>query len=181
MKEKKYYLHLSAPIDIVNKSTLDLYDTSVVTYIAGFCTRKIIKNLNCDKCKNVLCKEGEENSWIKKKQYENCHLITPSIEVLNIVKNTEMILKPSLLIKNVLKKGFFNSIVIKCVNDFLQCSTTLNSLKNHPDDHRYPIVKAIVKKYIFIRICKFLKNRNMQLKQKSLRKKLTSTVHFANQ
>ena len=42
-------------------STLDLYDSSVVTYIWAFCSKKITKNLICDKCKNVLCEEGEED------------------------------------------------------------------------------------------------------------------------
>ena len=93
-----------------------------------------------------------------------------------------MILTSFLTLKNVLRKSFFNSIVIKCVNDFIQnFSININSLKDHPDDHRYSTVKAIVQKYIFIRVCKFLKSRNLELKQNSLRKKLTTTVHFANQ
>ena len=86
----------------------------------------------------MLKKEGEEHSWIKKKQFENCHLVTPSFEVLSIVKNTEMILTSFLTLKNVLRKSFFNSIVIICVNDFIQnLSINFNSLKDHPDNHRY--------------------------------------------
>lgn len=79
------------------------------------------------------------------------------------------------------KKRFFNSIVIKCANNLLNNSISLNSFKNHPDDHRYEIVKSIFQNYIFILICKFLKERNLELKQKSLRKKVTALVRFSNQ
>ena len=130
----------------------------------------------------MLKKRRRRTLLDKKKIFENCHLVTPSFEVLSIVKNTEIILTSCLTLKNVLRKSFFNSIVIKCVNDFIQnFSININSLKDHPDDHRYSIVKAIVQKYIFICVCKFLKSCNLELKQNSIRKKLTTTVHFANQ
>ena len=62
-------------------------------------------------------------------------------------------------------KRFFNSKVIKCVNDFLQCSISLNSLKNQPDD--YPIKTKVQRK-------------NIERKKKLMRKKLTKLIHFNN-
>ena len=67
-----------------------------------------------------------------------------------------------------------NQFTFRCPNFFDEMY-----LGNDPE-HRYNRLVKLVKKYHAIRVHKFIKNHNVETKNK-VRKKLTKLVHFRNE
>ena len=137
--------------------------------LAGFSTKSLISKVKCEECRQFLNSEGVEINWIQLKE-----------EVLAIIRHCEANLKHSLNNKNILKPNFFNTIVTKSITSF-PIDKHFNQLKFHSQDHRYTIVQSLSQKYITSRIKHFLKNLNIEKTKVSLRKRMTTLIHFSNQ
>ena len=148
--------------------------------LAGFSTKSLISKVKCEECRQFLNSEGVESNWIQLKEFENCHLYRPRKEVLAVIRHCETILKYNLNNKNILKPNFFNTIVTKSITSF-PIDKHFNQLKFHSQDHRYTIVQSLSQKYITSRIKHFLKNLNIEKTKVSLRKRMTTLIHFSNQ
>jgi hypothetical protein len=67
-----------APIDKITKSVeLTNMDESVITYVAGFCSRSLSKLSSCKDCQDFLKNDGESSVWIDRKQFDGCSLFKP--------------------------------------------------------------------------------------------------------
>lgn len=124
--------------------------------------------------------EGVKSDWIEMKEFKDCHLYKPRKEVLAVIRHCEATLQLFLNNKNILKPNFYNSIVTKAITSF-QIDKYFHQLKFHSEDHRYTIVKSLSNKYITSRIKHFLKNLNIEKAKVSLRKRMTTLIHFKNQ
>ena len=72
----------------------------------------------------------------------------------------------------------------KVVNQFaFRCPYFFDEMylvPGHDPEHRYNLLVKLAKKYLAIRVHKFIKNHNVETKNK-VRKKLTKLVHFRNE
>ena len=95
-----------------------------------------------------------------------------------------MQLKSSLNLENCLKKLYFEKNTQKVVNHFTfrhpNFFNAMYVLPGHDPEHRYYLLVKIVKKYLAIRIHKYITTHNVETRQK-VRQKLTKLVHFKNE
>lgn len=127
--------------------------SQIVTYIAGFVSRSIQKNIKCENCRAALIGNRLNflNSLISQKTHDG--LIYPSADVIKICVKAERFLR--IFKNNMHKKNIVlmlsNKIISECLNDNL-----LEDLGNHvlesPVNHIYFLIKSICMKYIDIRI-----------------------------
>ena len=72
----------------------------------------------------------------------------------------------------------------KVVNQFtFRCPYFFDEMylvPGHDPEHRYNLLVKLAKQYLAIRVHKFIKNHNVETKNK-VRKKLTKLVHFRNE
>ena len=160
------------------------YDDNVIRYVAGFCTRSVLKKTKCRQCKDFLSMPGIRTAWHVLKEFSNCTLIAVNDELASFFRFIEITLKPTLILKNILRPNFLPVCVLKIMTSYVDLNPSkFFALKQHENntDHSYCILKSLCHLYVKTRLARFIKKKNEDMKDKFLRRKLTKYVHFKNQ
>ena len=154
-----------------------------MNFVGGFCVRKILLNTICEQCRTFLNTPGEKTIFVQNREFEDCNLFCINDELMKFFKFVEQCIKPNLTVKNLKSKNFIDKLVVTSMSSFVsEGSTVCEMLKNHSnEDHRYILLKSLCYSFIHLRVCRFVKFYNEELKANAVRKRLTKTVHFKNQ
>lgn len=146
-------------------NNLPNYSESVVTYIAGFISRKLSRSVKCDICANLLFGDADayQKSLITLKNRGG--LVYPSKDVTNIIIKIEKILK-GIFQKQLQSERYY----LHAFRFFMEHFDESNLLKwncEHDTSHRLLLIKSIVQTY-------------MDLRFKYYGKKTTEKISFRN-
>ena len=125
---------------------LDSYDSSIVNYVGGFVTRRIVKRTCCEKCLKFLKTQGSKTKWLKLKEYEGCNLFAINDELMHFFKYIELSLRGYLNFQHVTKSNFVERFVIKTISMYLSENfNVFPELRDHStlEDLRYEVMKML--------------------------------------
>lgn len=172
-------------IDILVQD-LSEFSAQTITYIAGFVVHSLMKRLKCETCISALLADNTKdsnNKFIKLK--DKGGLIYPYTDVVTICKNMEVIIKSTFLTKD--KTTMCTNIKETLMSKALQRYKGMDLFKNYNyhqydmsplDNHIIMLIKAIMEKYINIRLHYLTKNAVPKL---SKRQVLNKYLHFTGQ
>ena len=138
----------------------------------------------CPKCKDFLATPGKKSPWHILKEWTNCNLFSVNDELCKLFRFVETKVKTYFCMNNILKPNFLEVVVIRIITSFIdQHPDSFKDLKFHENesDHRYSIIKSLCRSYVFIRLAKFIQQRNLNMKKRRLRRVLCKMLHFKNQ
>lgn len=153
----------------------------ITVYVAGFVVRTILKRLKCAECSESLVQDRRflMNTLLAKKNRGG--LICPSQDVIKIVQMCEKQFKalvvgdcanlvrfPELVAQSILKSFICSDVFSDNNTHFLETPITAN--------HRCLLIKAIIMKYLDVRLYYYLKQQNNP--EKSVRKLFTKLILF---
>ena len=113
-------------------------------------------------------------------------LITPSDEIVKIVRVSETVLSEFLNRTMMSEKNLFQKIEILTTKTILQKYENILQLSAHLDDpgvwsiHRINLIKRIIRKYVSIRLKHVSRLKNSSLNER-VRKKTEKLLHFKGQ
>lgn len=166
-------------IDEMNTSILSEYASDIVTYVAGFVERYLVKRIKCEQClKGIIALETCDNNLIKVKSRGG--LTIPRIDIVKICKIAEQ----ELWSFEITKKSFYDKLFTKIMRNL--SDENLFSSMSHPSifidsEHRISIIKTILTCYLKIRLHHISKKHNINKTNKFVRAKLTKLIHYTNQ
>ena len=157
----------------------------VVEYISGYVVKSVGIRQSCNTCFKFVLKRSNDkdtkNNLINFKEKYCLH--HPQKEIVAACKFAEAELKSSLNLENCIKKLYFGKTTQKVVNHFTfrhpNLFNAMYVLPGHDPEHHYYLLVNIVKKYLAIRIHKYITKHNVETRQK-VRQKLTKLLHFKN-
>ncbi|RVE40704.1 hypothetical protein evm_014645 [Chilo suppressalis] len=167
----------------------DLSDFSIqaITYIAGFVVRALMKTLKCETCIGALTVEDKEHEHYKfTKVKDKGGLVYPSSDVITICKRMEVTIKATVLTENqvtVSTKDLKSVLIAKALPHFIGMNL-FNDIHLHQFDqsplnnHLTLLTKAVMEKYINVRLHYLTKNAAPKL---SKRQVLSKYLHFSGQ
>jgi hypothetical protein len=152
----------------------------VITYLAGYCSFKVVKKLKCDDCKSALtCPAGNvcdiENSYIS--GITRGRLLYPSIDVIRIVSISYLLLQKLCSESAFQRATCQRQIAVKLILDYVSDDDDLSFMKEPPcvNGHdQIKILKMIVwatTNSILNNYCK-LQNDKVSSNKRSKRRKL---------
>lgn len=150
--------------DYIGQSELTQFSREIVTYIAGFVVTKLTKLIKCDDCQLVLLSEDKFTGLIAHKDRGGLHY--PSRDVISLCEWSEKILRTSVKIKGTSFLASKKAVahVVKAVLKKNLGSKIFQSLNDHTkdqnpmDNHLVLLIKAVVLKYLDVRIYHLLKS-----------------------
>ncbi|CAB3242624.1 unnamed protein product [Arctia plantaginis] len=158
--------------------SIDLTKVSqqVVSYIAGYVVRYLLLKLDCTDCIQALVasKTQSHHSFIVFK--DRGSLVYPSEDVVKICNTTESVVKSNIDAKKPIDRDP-KSMVMKALKLFIG-SDVFNVLYGHSfeqeacSNHLVHLLRAVIQKYVDIRVKYFLKS-NMTETKRQLYNKLT--------
>lgn len=161
---------------------------SIVAHISGFVARSLLLRLNCSECSSALkvstAPPMPAYSLIRRKTQGG--LIYASSDVLTICKQTEAELRRALVYYSFPSKGFVAKVVVNTLTafvgkDFFK-ALDQHMLENHPlECHSSHLVRAIVEKYLDVRLRHLAKTTTERLHQERIRQKHTKLTQFKGQ
>lgn len=166
-------------IDEVNTVLLTEYAADIVTYIAGYVERHLIKRIRCEHCLNGISKLNIiDNELIRIKNRGG--LTVPRVDIVKICKIAEK----ELWAFEITKENFYDKLFTKIMRN-LTYENLFNSL-SHPcnlvdSEHRILLIKTILTCFLKIRLHHISKHHNINKKSTFVRSKLTKLIHFTNQ
>lgn len=177
--------------DSLNLEVLEpISDTvvDIVEYIAGFVARKVLKTIECDICEKVIVDENEASLLINFK--DRGGLTKPSEDVKKICFKSEQICRRFSLLN-----GHSNSSHLKMLQNMINtvfASLPRNIFEKLDDhvlldfevfgpNHKFLLIKRIIKEYITIRIHHINKLGNIDLRGQSVRQQFTKLILFKHQ
>lgn len=159
----------------------------VVAYIAGFVVRHLRATLKCHECTAALRTPSCGNraySLIRRKSHGG--LIFPSKDVLTICQNTEKqlwrALAYSTLASRMLAAKISAATMATLIGKDLFRNLNEHMIDNAPlESHSQHLVRAIVDKYLDIRMHHAAKTTTQRLHQEKVRQKHTKLTQFKGQ
>lgn len=136
--------------------------STIVTYIAGYVAKELIRSVGCKSCANALYTTSPpdyDKRFILIKLKDNGGLIYPSVDVLKVVEITERVFRRYLAMysdKPSSSKGLKQSMVITVLSHLADLGLFPN-LKDHmfdtelSDNHYIKLCQSIIKLYLKIR------------------------------
>lgn len=173
----------------ISRMYLSPYIKNVCCYIAGFVVRKLIGQLRCPTCRELLIStELISNDDLRSYQFlqlkDKGGLVTPSPAVLSIVQVTEKVLRS--LVTSIYELSRNSTRVESIVLPQLQFAELFPN-NNHMaetvegiDNHVYSLVRQIVRFYLVIRSNHYVQSFNTESRV-SVRQTLNKLVLFKNQ
>lgn len=159
---------------------------NIITYIAGFVVRKVIRSLKCMTCFDKLLSSDDvdvpvfhcESSFDLIDLRDRGGLIRPSNCVIQLCKKTEDVIR-GLDEKQLCSRSLEHRIRLSVLNE---------SSDIFPDDHEsglnshsLQLTKSIINTYIEVRLHHRASLFTDALQGKKIRSKLTKTILFSNQ
>lgn len=153
------------------------FTSQVICYIAGFVIHKLFKSLKCETCISALIANDTQNeNYLFIKQKDKGGLIYPANDVITICKRMEFIIKNEILngnkiimtTKNIKQKltsmalPYF--IGVKLFSDIEYHQYEQSPLNNHVT----LLIKAVMEKYINIRLHYITKNATQKLSKRQV-------------
>ena len=158
--------------DFYGHKTNKLYIDHVVTYIAGFITRSILKRIKCYECPLLLTNVSSRLTLIHMKNRGG--LVKPSDDVIKICQILERHFRISYKSRKDIFKQVCQDVSCKIPHDVLPIQHTEN-----PRQHRSHLIKYIIIKYLQIRFKHYEQQKRHKIKQ--IRKTYTKLILFKNQ
>lgn len=158
------------------------YKSNVVEYIAGFVQKSMVTKVNCQFCKSIL--KSSTHSFfdlINKKQYVNGNLFKPHEDLFKICVISEKFFVQ----QSYVNKKDLSYLILKILK-FLP-NSLFSCLQEHIldydifENHRYLLMKLIIRKYLEIRIHHFNKLENINFKKTPMRRKLNNLIKFRHE
>ncbi|KAH9632416.1 hypothetical protein HF086_010809 [Spodoptera exigua] len=165
---------------------LSQFSLQAISYIAGFVVHALIKIIKCETCIGALLAEKYEESHHFIKFKDKGGLMYPSPDVIMICKRMEIIIKTTYLTDNKLTvktKNIKQELMAKALPHFIGLDL-FDNIKFHQFDqsplnnHIILLIKAIMEKYINLRLHYLTKSANPTL---SKRQVLHKYLHFTGQ
>ncbi|CAL1672961.1 unnamed protein product [Lasius platythorax] len=127
------------------------YNTEIVSYIAGYIAKSIMKKITCDICIESLTTQTKPSLLQKRK----CRggLLSPNTDLICVCKVAERVLRNSpniFTLKNVLAR-----LILKAKNALLRdIFLNINHMFDQSPlaDHRDQLIDAILKRYFSVRM-----------------------------
>lgn len=163
------------------------FSSQVVSYIAGFIVHRLLKLLKCDTCCSGLIADTINDKHLKLiKLKDKGGLIFPSSDVITICKRMEVIIKTYILSSNttkILSKNIRQELMSKSLSHFLGMNLfekiNFHQFNQSPmNNHLIILIKAVMEKYVNIRLHYLTKNAIPKL---SKRQVLNKYLHFTGQ
>jgi len=177
--EHNYSKPLARPV-----TTLNTFVGDVVEYIAGFVVRKVSVQHGCSDCSEVLFRTTK-SGLVRRK--DRGGLKSPSADVLKTCRKAEMYIRACATDKIFLttKRDMH---VIRIFREVVSESPAIFSgLDEHVseqaplENHKFTLLKLVVKKYVIIRMCWDISLTNSSFVKDGLRSRATKTVLFQHQ
>ena len=164
------------------------YKDDILTYVAGFVTRRLISKENCKQCKEFLlnCRIRKSCDLLNLKNRGG--LVTPGVHIDLIIKTANQLLetvkseKNIYSEKNIIEKMYVN---VKRILDVKQ-HNFLSFLDEHTDimnsgSHRALLIKKVVSIFLTLRLKHMAKLKNLSLTNKRIRKTYSKLILFKSQ
>lgn len=157
------------------------FSINTIVYISGFIVRKIQRTVRCTECLRVLLTTSKEITYHALIRHKTRgYLLHPSADVTFICRSTEKAIRTQLknygklptnryqskAIENEIIQEFIGTNIFEQLNDHVKNQEPL-------ENHRTYLIRLIVKTYIKIRICHFLKESNIKRTERQYYNKLT--------
>ena len=168
-------------MNLLKNDIIDDFDDNVIRYIGGFVTRRILGHTECEHCKKFLTSPGDKSIWHQQKEYEGCSLFTINDELATFFKFVEQKVRCYFTLKNILKPNFVETVVIRIITSYIDQHPNAFSMLRHDTDHRYSNIKSLCHLYVYTRLSRFIKERNISEQKKNYRKRVSKMLHFHNQ
>ena len=186
--KSKCISYIEEKFDLVDEfetfdSPYDINDMQqdVVTYIAGYVCRQVKKKNDCNYCcDSLLSDSSEELALISVK--DRGGLIYPSSGMIQACKIAEKFLQVEYN-----SKSFFSNekLLTQLTTRVTTCILTqypeINTKFDHTPIHKYTMSKTIVMVYLSIRLKHLAREKNREMSQKKIRKKMSKIILFSNQ
>ena len=168
------------PLSAINSSL-----TEPVVYVAGFVERKIIKQIKCDTCIELLNRcEPYVSSFISLKSKGNlrfprkdtvtvCETVHKILYLLKLENKLKSKNAYQIIIYNSFKKLNINSLFLLFNDHIMDCDAMEN--------HKYFLIKLIIESYIKVNLFHIGKEYSLNEHKKYIREKLTKYIHFMGQ
>lgn len=171
-------------IDDINEINLDLYDISVVEYLAGSVVRNVAIRQTCDICFKFLNMQ-DRNGHMLTEFKEKYILFRPQKSLIELCRLCETEMKVSINSKTCFIIKSVNVLIQKVLHNYMVRDPTffteMYRCPGHDAEHRYLLAKQIVSKYLAIRCRSFAKLHNEESKKGKIRSKLNKLILFNHQ
>ena len=160
---------------------------NIVVYISGFVVRKVATKIGCDTCRQSLfvsaVPEHKKPSYSLLIMRDMGGLVTPSPGTVAILMATEAALRRNMNVASASHKcsrfKVLQSVKQQCgANDILCLSDHITESQHGIDNHYYSVIELVVTTYINLRQKHIARLHTRQMKQTSVRKKLTKLILF---
>ena len=152
------------------------FKDNVSHYIAGYVVKKLSPKLECFFC--VASLRTEKEAGLISTFDTGNFMIYPSQFVKKIAEISERILSVENNRDWLVKKYYFDYIVIKASNSFV---STHGHLFKVLDNHGYNLMKYIMECYISIRLKSHARQKNVEIKRNRIRSKMSKLILFNHQ
>lgn len=174
---------------ISSDSPLNEYKSNILTYVSGFCCRKLMKKENCVHCREYLFNYRIRNTSEFLNRKNEGGLILPNVHVDKVVKMTDRLLdsvkrtKNVFTEKNLIEKMYLNVqklLDIENVN-FMKFLDDHVDVMCHNVSHRKKMIKKIVTVFLSLKLKHMAKEKSSSFKHKRIRKTYSKLILFKNQ
>lgn len=150
------------------------YKNKVISYIAGYIVRRLIKNIHCAECTNALIGKYNEADQNLIKIKSKGLLIYPSRDVIYICKKVDSAIFMYIKVNKNLSNIDINFVTYDIMRDLISCTSQgiFNELKEHVNDqsffnnHINHLLKSIISLYVKIRLTHHVQNVNISDRHK---------------
>jgi DNA transposase THAP9 len=170
----------------ISACKLSQFVKDVCEYIAGFVVKRLINQLKCDVCRQLLVALPDDKTGPFLELRDKGGLLKPSADVVSVVHTTEKLFrmmtacdKPGHQVSHIgrkLETEVMSAIDLSRIFVSVHRADTLNGI----DDHITSLVRSIVRFYLDLRKFHLLKNWNIAVAGANVRQCMTKTVLFKN-
>ena len=177
MVDEQFMSNLEDDINLPTALNHSVLSQHVISYIAGFVTRYLLSKIECTECLSALVAKtpSQYNSFILFK--DRGGLIYPSKDVTQICSAAEKVVKCNLQSKHRADRDP-RSMITKTLKLFIG-TDIFNVLHPHLyeqepcSNHLLHLIRAVIQKYIQIRVRYLVRKSNIQKTKRQLYNKLT--------
>ena len=165
---------------------LGIFVEGILEYIAGWIVRSVSKSVSCQQCAPALVRPVEQCTSSLLTLKNNGGLVVPSISVVRIVRECELVTRSSVNVKKVVSGEWEKMLLPKFMN--AMPSDLFPELAEHSletaegiETHIYILTKLICQRYLTLRRHHVVRLNNLKLTGVKVRHQLNKTVLFKNQ
>lgn len=169
---------------------LDSLVENVVVYVSGWVVRKVMKQLDCDQCRECLVTtslpSSLSSSYCLLTLKNNGGLVVPSAGVVHICNTAEKIIRQMIGINKANNTVTTQSMICRVLaslgpGDILNMGEHMIDTQDGIDNHHFRLIRRVIAGYLTIRQHHIAKLHSLQLQGSSVRHKLTKTILFKGQ